>query len=173
MIFSRSITGTAGNNNRHTGTFLKSEFFRSVCLISYRNMNMVERQSFTKDERLCRTKLIKEIFENGNVFYSSQFRVSWIISSVNLPAPAQVAISVPKKSFRLAVTRNLIKRRIREAYRKNKHLLYNCLAAEEIQLAFILIFRQNRVSDYQTLEKSVKETIGMLCELVSKTKKKS
>jgi ribonuclease P protein component len=131
-------------------------------------MNRGERQSFTKDERLCRTKLIEEIFEHGNVFYSSQFRVCWIISSVNLPAPAQVAISVPKKSFRLAVTRNLIKRRIREAYRKNKYLLYNRLAAENIQVAFILIFRQNRVPDYQMTEKSVIETIGMLCELVNK-----
>lgn len=132
-------------------------------------MNRGERQSFSKNERLCRTKLIKEVFEDGNVFYSSQFRVSWIISSVNLPAPAQVAISVPKKNFRLAVTRNLIKRRIREAYRKNKHLLYNCLAAENKQIAFILIFRQNQVPDYQTLEKSVKEVIGILCDFVVRT----
>ncbi len=127
-----------------------------------------DRQSFTKDERLCRKKIIEEIFEKGNIYYSSLFRVCWIISSANLPAPAQMAISVPKKSFRLAVTRNLIKRRIREAYRKNKHLLYNCLASENIQVAFILIFRQDRVPDYRTLEKSVKETLGTLCDLIIK-----
>jgi ribonuclease P protein component len=66
--------------------------------------------------------------------------VAWIASSIILPSPAQIAISVPKKSFRLAVTRNLIKRRIREAYRKKKQILYNFLSEEKIQITFVLIW---------------------------------
>jgi ribonuclease P protein component len=131
-------------------------------------MNRDEKQTFSKDERLCKTKLIGEIFEHGNVFHSPQFRVSWIISPVNLPSPAQIAISVPKRSFRLAVTRNLIKRRIREAYRKNKQQLYKCLVSESIQIAFIMIFRQKSVPDYPSLEKSVKEAIETLCTAIRK-----
>ncbi|HBC77410.1 MAG TPA: ribonuclease P protein component, partial [Bacteroidales bacterium] len=68
-------------------------------------MDKVERQTFGKNERLCRTKLIDEIFENGSVFHTSLFKVVWIISSTDLPSRAQVAVSVPKRSFRLAVTR--------------------------------------------------------------------
>ena len=56
-----------------------------------------------------------------------------------LPSPAQVAFSVSKRGFRLAVTRNLIKRRMREAYRKNKYILYEYLASENIRL-FLLLF---------------------------------
>jgi ribonuclease P protein component len=98
--------------------------------------------------------------------------VAWIVSSISLPSPAQIAISVPKKSFRLAVTRNLIKRRIREVYRKKKQILYNFLSQESIQIIFILICRNNIVPDYVTTEKSVEEVIEKLCDVVRQKQKK-
>jgi ribonuclease P protein component len=38
-------------------------------------------------------------------------------------APSRIVVSVPKRSFKRAVKRNLLKRRIREAYRRHKDLL--------------------------------------------------
>ena len=127
------------------------------------------RETFEKSERLCSTKIISGLFENGNIFHTSLFKVVWNKSPVILPYPAQAAFSVSKRGFRLAVTRNLFKRRIREAYRKNKYLLYEFLEAENKQIVFIVIVRGDKVADFATIEKS---TIEMLNRLIAKIREK-
>ena len=128
----------------------------------------ITRATFHKSERLCSRKTIGILFEEGNIFYSSLLKVVWSQCQNPLPAPAQVTFSVSKRGFRLAVTRNLIKRRLREAYRKNKQVLYDHLSAENIQIAFVVIIRGNSVPDYQGIEKSIKEMINKLIMLTSR-----
>lgn len=129
------------------------------------------RETFDKSERLCSTKTITGLFESGNIFYTSLFKVVWGKSPVLLPGPAQVTFSVSKRGFRLAVTRNLLKRRIREAYRKNKKTLYEGLVSSNIQIAFVVILKGNKVVDYVTIEKSIKEVINRLVTNIEEIKK--
>ena len=124
------------------------------------------RETFDKSERLCSTKIISGLFENGTIFHTSLFKVVWCKSPVALPYPAQIALSVSKRGFRLAVTRNLVKRRMREAYRKNKYLLYEFLTAENKQIVLIVIIRGNKVPDFLTIEKSIIEILNRLIDQI-------
>ena len=99
---------------------------------------------FTRNERLSSKKIINELFEKGVIFYSKPFKVIWMPADTESPSPAQILISIPKRNVRLAVMRNLMKRRIREIYRKNKEPFYEKLGKmnRKCLLAFIYTGRE-------------------------------
>ena len=84
--------------------------------------------SFRKSERIHSLKQIDELFGGGKSRALSAFPIRVVYRYVHrLPteAPFQVLISVPKRNLKHAVDRNRVKRQLREAYRLNKHLLFN------------------------------------------------
>jgi ribonuclease P protein component len=77
--------------------------------------------SFSKTERLSSKVKIEELFKRGSSFRLEKFRI--ILLSQPLDQGRQVLISVPKKLHKSAVSRNRIKRLIREVYRKNREVI--------------------------------------------------
>jgi len=129
-------------------------------------------ETFRKSERLCSKKAIEALFKNGKTFFCSPFLIVWSYNNSEALSPAQVAFSVPKKGFKLAVTRNLIKRRMREAYRKNKMVLHNYLMASDKKIVFTMIYREKSISDYATAENAVKQMIKMFIHTLDESKPK-
>ncbi|MBS1557061.1 MAG: ribonuclease P protein component [Bacteroidetes bacterium] len=76
--------------------------------------------TFKKEERLSSKKQIEELFAKGSYFYLFPFKVVYLPANTTA---TQVLISVSARTFKKAVDRNLIKRRIRESYRLQKHEL--------------------------------------------------
>jgi len=117
---------------------------------------------FKKEERLCSKKLLDELFRNGSSFLLYPFRVVHlpVADPVNL---AQVVVGVSKRKFKRSVDRNLLKRRIREAYRLNKEdLLYSFLQDNSLQVIFAIHFIGKEIADYQFIEKKLKLALVQL-----------
>lgn len=71
--------------------------------------------TLSKEERLCGKNDISRLLKDGKYGFSSLFR--YCVLRDNGLEYNRFMVSVPKKSFKRAVKRNLLKRRIRESYR--------------------------------------------------------
>ena len=77
-----------------------------------------------KSERLCGKKPVAALMERGKGGVAGCLRYRFLHrEGSEADAPARILVSVPKRSFKRAVKRNLLKRRIRESYRLQKELL--------------------------------------------------
>ena len=120
-------------------------------------------QSFKKQERLCSRKIIKELFEKGHTISSYPLKMIWMEIEHSSKFPVQIVISVPKRNIKKAVTRNKIKRQIREAYRKNKINWYKYLENKNKQCAGMFIYTAKNAVLYKEIELII---IGMFDRLV-------
>lgn len=104
--------------------------------------------SFRKEERLYKKKQIEELFDKGSSFYLFPFKVLYL---PNHEQPHhQVLISVSRRNFKRAVDRNLLKRRIRESYRQQKHK--QC-KNPTLSIAFLYTARQ--ILSFQEIKNSM------------------
>ena len=113
------------------------------------------RQTFRKDERLCKKILIANLFNQGKSFTVYPFRITWLITELPSDYPAQLLISVPKSSVRKAFARNTIKRRMRESYRKNKYILYEYLSEKQVKIALSITYTQKEILPYHLLQEKI------------------
>jgi ribonuclease P protein component len=78
-------------------------------------------------------------------------------------SPIEFALSVPKKAFKRAVDRNILRRRIREAYRLNKIELYKFLKDNKLhghkRFAFMVLYTAKEELPYSEIEKGIKKMI--------------
>jgi ribonuclease P protein component len=144
---------------------------------------MMARNTFSKEERLCSKRSIEDLFANGSSFVLFPFRVVYRIERTALDSsvPIQVLFSVPKRRFKRAVTRNLLKRRMREAYRLHKAALYAQLTnlqpipdqaestdsirsnstntPSKIQILLAIQYIANDIKDYALIQQKVSEVL--------------
>lgn len=129
---------------------------------------LTQRLTFRKNEKLCSRKIIQELALNGKNIHAHPLRLLWIPSQFNSGITVQAAFSVPKKNFKSAVERNGIKRRMREAYRKNKSTLYSLISKNNIQYALLFVFIGKEIVSYSETEEKIKIILNRFAEKIQK-----
>ena len=120
---------------------------------------------FPKAERLHSKSKIEQLFSKGQHFTIFPLKVVYLRQDLKEAGNVnQVLITVPKKNFKRAVDRNLLKRRIREAYRLNKHLI--TLSGTDFYLLIGYIYVGREVQKYQEIEKKLKLSLLRLNKIV-------
>ncbi len=110
-------------------------------------------QSFGKEYKLCRRKLIDGVFKTGKVIKQYPFVVHFLEVDEKLEAPFQVTISAPKRNFRKAHDRNRIKRLMRETIRFNKMILEDKISKSQKNIIMFMVYTSREEIPFTTLMK--------------------
>ena len=105
-----------------------------------------------KKERLCGKTAISKLLAKGK--HGSVPGLRYLCLYGTDAEVTRMMVSVPKKSFKRAVKRNLLKRRIRESWRKQKHML-----AVEGNLDILFMYPVKEILSYEEIYTAVGQVI--------------
>ena len=111
-------------------------------------------QTLRKTEIINHKKKIDQLFKSGNRFLIDEFQLVYSTSN-SYDNWFNILISVPKKKIKLACTRNLLKRRIKEVNRrkKEKYVLKFKEKKKRVKIAFI--YSSEKVITYKDIEEKI------------------
>lgn len=129
------------------------------------------KSSFTlnKQERLKSRKLIELLFKEGKSINVFPYLVKYLVvnpADIKSGVPLQAGVTVSKKYFKKAVTRNRIKRLTREAYRLSKPVLKQKLTASGKQMALFFIFTGKDLPEFSFIKEKVQLILNKLIQII-------
>lgn len=120
-----------------------------------------------KSERIHLKKEIDELFAQGKGFVAYPLRVVYrtepAVGAEGIP-PAVMLVSVGKKYFKRANKRNRVKRLVREAYRLNKHKLWEMVGLYGLSIRLAFMFVGKDLPSYSAVEGSVQKAFSRIAK---------
>lgn len=110
---------------------------------------------------MCGKTGIEKLLAEGH--HGSVSGLRYIFLTENGTDINRIMVSVPKKLFKRAVKRNLLKRRIRESWRTRKHEL-----TAQSGTDILFIYPTKEIQTYQ----QIREAVGHIIEKINRTSAK-
>nr|WP_299171578.1 ribonuclease P protein component [uncultured Allomuricauda sp.] len=108
--------------------------------------------TFPAKEKLKNRKVIEQLFVEGQGITEFPIKLLYIKSDFEDDTKIKVGVVAPKKKFKSAVKRNRVKRLLREAYRLNKHSVFNKI---EGNFAFLFLYLGNTIPNFDEVDRSI------------------
>ncbi|MBQ8062162.1 MAG: ribonuclease P protein component [Bacteroidales bacterium] len=104
-----------------------------------------------KSERIRGKASVSALMSKGRWGFAQGLKYCYLRRTAEdgTPLPGRVMVSVPKRLFKRAVKRNLLKRRLREAYRTQKDLVSG------VGVDLMLLYNTNEIMDSAALAREV------------------
>lgn len=119
-------------------------------------------QTLPKTERLSGKTAVGALMKKGR--WGSAGCLRYCVLSPGGGEVNRVMVSVSKRTFKRAVRRNLLKRRMRESYRTQKDLL-----GSAGPLDLLLVYNSKEVLDYQVIRQDVAAVLQHIAHLKEET----
>ncbi len=121
-----------------------------------------------KQERLKHRKLITQLFSEGKSIKVFPLRMVYLQVEHYSSFPVQCGVSVPKRNFKKAVSRNKIKRLLRESYRLQKNIVYSEVKKPYV---FMISYLAKEELPYAVIKSSMEKLLIKFTEKVSEDEK--
>ena len=115
--------------------------------------------TFPLKEHLKSKRVIEKLYAEGASVTSYPLRAVFLEQEEQEPTAA-ILISVAKRRFRHAVDRNLVKRRIREAYRTSKHPFVEALKAKGKKMAVAILYIDTRHNSTEFIKRKMEKLLA-------------
>ena len=126
-----------------------------------------QKLTFKKGERLKSRKTIQALFTQNQHLKIYPFKLVWLTQPNQEYFSMKIGVTVSKHLFKLAVKRNLIKRKMRECVRLNKPLLNDKLNNKNIRLSFMLVYLSSEIISYEEFDTKIKQLFIRLGERIN------
>ena len=126
------------------------------------------KQTFGKKEKLKSKITLERTFTQGQKIKAYPIIARHTESSHSGDFPFQVATTVSKRKFRKAVSRNRIKRLMREAWRLQKHKIESLWVSGDAKEALIFLYIGNHIPTFEECMNNIGKIVDVLVDRLNK-----